>query len=89
MKPFKVVCIMDHLFRCSPKPIKGEIYKVISLNNSGWYHLDGFNFNGVFITTQRIAFNPRMFRPVQDIGDQVQEHINKLIKEEDLKTISV
>lgn len=47
----------------------------------------------VWITLCGIPFgnqyNQNHFRPIQDLGTSVEEHINKLIKEEDLKTISV
>lgn len=93
MKPFKVVCVDDthwHLTtgsipeKCSD-PIRGEIYTV---TYSKVIHDDKL----VYLIPEcspTVYYYSKWFRPVQDIGDSVEEHINKLIKEEDLKTISV
>lgn len=95
MKPFKVVCIKDEIKSWTRPPslfdqiVKGNIYTVIEIITSSaltgsqkqYYTLKEMNKGTSYACT--------MFRPIQDIGGQVEEHINKLIKEEDLKTISV
>lgn len=88
MEKFKVVCIdtkpkggdTNHPF------IKGEIYTVIRTYD----HFSKSDLNPCYVFAETEWHGSHIhFRPVQDIGDQVQEHINKLIKEEDFKTISV
>lgn len=89
MKPFKVVCI-------NVRPIETEnwIHKGRGLVKGNIYTVLGFSPNNneipsFFISELNGYRAVERFRPVQDIGGSVEEHINKLIKEEDLKTISV
>ena len=81
MKPFKVVCIGGDWIR-NPHPIKGEIYTVFSLDNDnrfpeykGWYYLTELN---VPDGNYRTAYNPSVFRPVDDtFGEWVEETLMK------------
>lgn len=92
----RVVCINDAAFKsdlarfevCLPHPIKGEIYTPDGVcPRSGYLYLVEFNFDNT--EGIRIAFNYKFFRPIHPIGDQVETHIQELIKKEDLQTISV
>ena len=84
----KVVCIIDEWEQGGPS--KGDIVTVESVHFSflgSFYYLVGYNYpmsNG-----KGIDFNTRFFRPVQDIGDQVEEHIKEILKKEDLQTINI
>lgn len=90
MKPFKVVCINGVWgFHSDGKPaprypVEGEIYTAVRIGDyysKQGYYLAEFGEHDFWDTEQ--------FRPVQDIGDSVETHIQELIKKEDLQTISV
>lgn len=86
----KVVCIqrkwkLDYCCKC---PSYNEIVTVESVHtvyDHMYYYLVGFN-DLTPNDGRRIDFNVVFFRPVKDIGDQVEEHINELLKK-DLETV--
>lgn len=68
-----------------PPPVVGEIYTVIDSWQYGihkmytlreWYP-DDSDWDALF------------FRPVQDIGDQIEEHIREEIKKEKLEPVTI
>lgn len=77
----KVVCINDEWEQGGPS--KGDIVTTESVHFSflgSFYYLVGYNY--LMSNGKRVDFNTRFFRPVQDIGDEVEERINELLKKD-------
>lgn len=77
----KLVCIEDSNFGERPYPTKGEIVTALKpgiggLWGSNWVVLKEYQFGSC---GREMQFNGECFRPVCDIGDQVEEYIENLM----------
>ncbi len=79
----KVVCINDNWNEprgLPPLPKKGEIYTSDGSDKYGdGIFLRGFDW---FLNSGRVSFYTGNFRPIVDIGDEVEEYVKSLIKEQ-------